>query len=223
MKVSARKAISALCSLSFLFTACSKPGERVDYTSQIKPILNKHCISCHGGVKMQSNYSLLYREEALSKGKSGKYGIIPGNAAGSEFIRRLTLHDPEERMPYQKDPLSEEEIGLLTRWIDQGAEWGTHWAYEEVKKPVVPDANGEWAKSDIDRFILSNARKHGLKPAGRASDEDLLRRAALDITGMPAPDSLVAAYTRTKDFTGYVDRLLALPAYGEKWASMWLA
>ena len=208
--------------LWIFLTGCNPPGGKIDYTTQVKPILNKHCISCHGGVKMQSNYSLLYREEALGKGKSGKYGIIPGNASGSEFIRRLSLHDPEERMPYQKDPLSAEEISLLMRWIDQGAEWGSHWAYEKVKKPVVPDADGKWAKTDIDRFIWSNARKEGLTPAGRASDEGLLRRAALDVTGLPAPENLVAAYARTKDFPGYVDQLLALPAYGEKWASMWL-
>ncbi|WP_367915311.1 DUF1553 domain-containing protein [Leadbetterella sp. DM7] len=214
--------VSALCSLGIFLTGCTGSGEKVDYITQVKPILNKHCISCHGGVKMQSNYSLLYREEALGKGKSGKYGIIPGNASGSEFIRRLTLHDPEERMPYQKDPLSEEEIGLLTKWIDQGAEWGNHWAYEPVKKPAVPSVKGSWAKTDIDRFILHEAQKQGLKPSAQAPDEVLLRRAALDVIGLPAPDNLKAEYAKNKNYTAYVDQLLAMPAYGEKWTSMWL-
>lgn len=222
MKVSSLKVILALSGFSFFFTACNKGEEKIDYTTQVKPLLNKHCISCHGGVKMQSNYSLLYREEAVGKGKSGKYGIIPGNASGSEFIRRLTLHDPEERMPYEKDPLSAAEVKLLTQWIDQGAEWGTHWAYEKVEKPAVPAVNGTWAKTDIDRFILHEAEKQGLEPSGRAPEEVLMRRAALDVIGLPAPDSLKAEYRKNRNYDTYIDQLLALPAYGEKWTSMWL-
>lgn len=214
--------LTALYSCGVFFTACKIPEEKVDYITEVKPLLNKHCISCHGGVKMQSNYSLLYREEALGKGKSGKYGIIPGNASGSEFIRRLTLHDPEERMPYQKEPLSREEIRLLTKWIDQGAEWGTHWAYESVEKPPVPSVKGTWAKTDIDRFILHEAEKQGFKPSERAPDEVLMRRAALDVIGLPAPDSLKAEYRRDGNYENYIDRLLRSPAYGEKWTSMWL-
>src|SRR5688572_22219840 len=90
--------------------------KRVDFNSEVKPILNKKCITCHGGIRQQGGFSLLFREEALAKTESGKYGIIPGDPAGSEMIRRLHLNDPEERMPYKMEPLSTSEIDLLTRW-----------------------------------------------------------------------------------------------------------
>ena len=78
----------------------------VDFTSQVKPIINKNCITCHGGVRQKGGFSLLFREEALAKTKSGKYGIVPGDVGKSEMIRRLSLNDPEERMPYKHDKLS---------------------------------------------------------------------------------------------------------------------
>jgi hypothetical protein len=116
----------------------SYSSETVDFSSQVKPILNSKCISCHGGVKQQAGFSLLFRSEALSKTESGKPAIVPGDAGRSEMIRRLHLKDPEERMPYKKEPLSKNEIDILTRWIEQGAKWGEHWAYTPVKKVAVP-------------------------------------------------------------------------------------
>ncbi|RYZ55522.1 MAG: hypothetical protein EOO14_13170, partial [Chitinophagaceae bacterium] len=110
----------------FVFSTGHSP---VDFNTDVKPILNRSCISCHGGVKKQGGFSVLFREEALAKLKSGKYGIVPGDPGESEMIRRLTLDDPEERMPYQHAPLSEDEIETLTQWIRQGAVWGHHWAY----------------------------------------------------------------------------------------------
>ena len=112
---------------SFVFlSSCSFFQKKIDFNAQVKPIINKNCIACHGGVKKQGGYSLLFKEEAYAKGKSGKIGIVPGDASSSEFIRRLTLSDPDERMPHEKDPLSSDEIDILTKWIDQGAEWQEH-------------------------------------------------------------------------------------------------
>src|SRR5437764_653729 len=88
---------------------------QVDFNTEIKPIINKNCISCHGGVKRQANFSLLFRSEALQKTKSGKYAIVPGDPEHSEMIRRVTLKDPEDRMPYKHDPLSADEIDLLRK------------------------------------------------------------------------------------------------------------
>src|SRR6478609_6691308 len=85
----------------------------IDFNTEVKPILNKKCITCHGGVRRQSGFSLLFRSEALAKAKSGKPAIIPGDPEHSEMIRRLTLKDPDERMPYHHDPLSEHEIDIL--------------------------------------------------------------------------------------------------------------
>src|SRR6476619_67743 len=94
---------------------------RVDFNSEVKPIFNKKCITCHGGVRRKSGFSLLFRVDALANNKSGKPAIIPGDPEHSEMIRRLTLNDPEERMPYKHDPLSHDEIETLRRWIKQGA------------------------------------------------------------------------------------------------------
>jgi hypothetical protein len=202
--------------------SCSVFEEKIDYSSQVKPIINKNCITCHGGVKKQGGYSLLFKEEAFAKGKSGKIGIVPGNAAGSEFIRRLTLSDPEERMPHEKDPLSKEEINILTKWIDQGAEWEQHWSFVPVQKQKVPQVSNDWVKNDIDKFIFENAEKQGLKTSAMAPKEDLARRAALDIIGFPATDKTKALFLKNNQYETYVDSLLSSPAYGEKWTSMWL-
>src|SRR5450432_3221796 len=107
----------------------STHNSTIDFNTQVKPILNKNCITCHGGVRRQGNFSLLFRSEALKKTKSGKYAIVPGYAYRSEMIRRITLKDPEERMPFKHTPLKNEEIDILTKWINQGAKWGDHWAY----------------------------------------------------------------------------------------------
>src|SRR5687768_17001868 len=111
----------------------------VDFTTHVKPIINRKCITCHGGVKQKAGFSLLFREEALAKTESGKQVIIPGDADNSELIRRLTLNDPEERMPYMHEPLSSEDIDIFRRWINEGAQWGKHWAYVPVKEVDVPE------------------------------------------------------------------------------------
>src|SRR5580765_5088352 len=119
-----------LAVLIFVISIRRKP---IDFTSQVKPIINKNCITCHGGVRQKGGFSLLFREEALAKTKSGKFAIIPGDPDHSEMIRRITHTDPEERMPYQHGPLTKEEIDLLRRWVREGAPWGEHWAYVPIK------------------------------------------------------------------------------------------
>lgn len=212
-----------LVSLSFVFlSSCSFFQKKIDFNAQVKPIINKNCIACHGGVKKQGGYSLLFKEEAYAKGKSGKIGIVPGDASASEFIRRLTLSDPDERMPHEKDPLSSDEIDILTKWIDQGAEWQEHWAYIPVKPPSVPEISNDWVKNDIDKFILENAKNYDLKPSERATNEDLARRASLDVIGFPAQESTRNILLQKGNFETYLDSLLESPNYGEKWTSMWL-
>src|SRR6478752_140959 len=180
-----------LLAVVFLFVY-STNKDQVDFSTQVKPIINKKCITCHGGVKKQGGFSFLFREEAVAKIKSGKYAIVPGHADKSEMIRRLTLDDPEERMPYQHAPLSKDEIKLLTRWIDQGAKWGEHWAYVPVKKQEIPSVSslfGEdgtsWVKNDIDNFVFRKLKSIELKPSAPENAETILRRVALDITGIP--------------------------------------
>src|SRR6476646_10265695 len=124
--------------ISVTFFVFSTKHQEIDFNTQVKPILNKNCITCHGGVRKQANFSLLFPSEALSKTKSGKYAIVPGDPDHSEMIRRINLKDPEDRMPYHHPALTEKEINILTTWIKQGAKWGQHWAYVPVKKVEIP-------------------------------------------------------------------------------------
>ena len=152
-------------------------NKKVDFNAEIKPLLNKKCITCHGGVKRQSGFSLLFRSDALSKNKSGKVAIIPFDAGNSEMIKRLYLKDPEERMPYKHPPLNNEEIALLTKWINQGAEWGDHWAYVPVKETPIPNVKKglfgilgkpEWIKTNVDAFIYEKLQEENLTPSAIA-------------------------------------------------------
>ena len=214
----------------------STTRKQIDYSADVKPILNKKCISCHGGVRQQANLSFLFRDDALKKCKSDKYAIVPGDVEHSEMIRRITSNDPEDRMPYHHDPLSKEDIQTLKDWVKQGAKWGTHWAYApvvktEVPKPkssffgLIPTKKIDWAKNDIDYFIYDKLQQQKLQPSAEADKATLLRRVSLDLIGMPAPDSIAQKYlsdNSDKAYGNLVDALLASKHYGEKWTGMWL-
>jgi len=216
-----------------IFTFSTKKNA-IDYNTDIKPLLNKKCITCHGGVKRQSGFSLLFRTDALAKNKSGKPAIIPGDPQHSELIRRLKLKDPEERMPYKHPPLSDEEISLLTKWIEEGAQWGDHWAYVPVKPVEVPentsglfgwDGKQDWIKNDIDQFIYKKLDEEGMKPSTEASKPVLLRRVSLGLTGMPVSAKLASDFVSNTADNAYgklVDSLMASPHFGERWAAVWM-
>ena len=201
------------------------PVEIIDYNTQVKPIFNKKCIACHGGVKQKAGFSLLFREEALGNTESGKPAIIPGKPDESELVRRISVSDPEERMPYKHEPLSEEEIEILTRWIKQGAQWGEHWAYIPVKEEEVPAIKSTWIKNDIDPFILKRLNVEKLAPSAEADKPTLLRRVSLDLTGLPPTENVAKKFlndSTDKAYENLVDDLLATPRYGERWAALWM-
>ncbi len=212
----------------------SANNTEVDYSTQVKPIINQHCITCHGGVRAKANFSLLFRDLAMAKAKSGKRAIIPGDPDHSEMIRRLTLSDPDERMPYHHEPLSKDEIDILRKWIKEGAPWGENWSYVPVTPVEVPmpkkffglmNTTSDWAKNEVDYFILDKLKEPKLQPSPEADKETLLRRVSLDITGMPAPTNIAQKYLNNNSVHAYeelVDSLLASPHYGEKWTAMWL-
>ena len=205
-----------------------KTNPKVDFSSEVKPILNKHCISCHGGVKKNSGFSVLFESEAKGITQSKKPAIIPFKASQSELIKRLHHSDPEMRMPYQKPALSEEEIKTLTQWIDQGADWGTHWAYLPVEKtppPTVASVYREkkFLSSPLDHFIAARMEEKELLPNQEAPKNIIARRLAFDITGLPPnPDLYNAFATGRISYENYVDSLFIESSYGEKWASWWL-
>ncbi|MBD0366875.1 MAG: DUF1549 domain-containing protein, partial [Flavisolibacter sp.] len=212
-------------------------SQTVDFNTEVKPIFNKKCITCHGGVRRKANFSLLFRSEALaSNTESGKPAIIPGHPEKSELMRRIKSHDPEERMPYKHEALSDKEIETLSRWIKQGAQWGDHWAYVpvrpvEVPKPessffgLIPADKWDWVRNDVDNFIYAKQQQLELKPSPEADKPTLLRRASLDLIGLPPSEKLAQQYMQSTDEKGYeqlIDSLLASPHFGEKWTSMWL-
>ncbi|MEQ6121764.1 DUF1553 domain-containing protein [Reichenbachiella sp. MALMAid0571] len=209
-----------------MLVGASCQEEKVDFNTQVRPILNKNCISCHGGVKQSGGFGLIFRENALGETKNGKIGIVPGHPEKSEMIARITHENEEMRMPLERDPLKPEEIETITKWIEQGAEWQEHWAYIKPEEPEVPAINNsDWAKNEIDHFISEKLQSHNLTPSGRAAKEDLVRRVYLDLIGLPPTLDQVEAFVNdnsTDSFEKVVDQLLASPQYGEHWASMWL-
>jgi hypothetical protein len=208
--------------------------DAVDYNTEVKPILNRHCIGCHGGVKKSGGFSLLFREDALAPTQSGVAAIQPGNPHDSEMFRRLISDDPEERMPFEKDPLSKEEITILRKWIKQGAKWDVHWAYQPVKKTEPPartffsailNGTGADASKEIDLFIDDKLKTLNLERSPSADKATLLRRVSLDLTGKPPSASLAEWFLSSDRDDAYdllVDSLLNAPAYGERWTALWL-
>ncbi len=198
----------------------------VDFSRDIKPILNQNCILCHGGVRQKNGVSFIFREAALGIGKSGRPTIVPGNPDGSEFMARVTSTDPDARMPYHAPPLPPDQIELLRRWIKEGAKWTDHWAFVPPKSQPLPTVkHPDWVRQPLDRFILARLDRESLKPTLEASKSELLRRVSLDLTGLPPTEEEEATYladSSPKAYEKQVDRLLASPGYGERWASMWL-
>jgi hypothetical protein len=201
-------------------------GNPVDFSRDIRPILNQNCSSCHGGVRQKAGVSFSFREEALGKGKSGRPTIVPGDPDSSELIKRITSQDPEVRMPFHAAPLPAEQISLLRRWIKQGAKWSDYWAFVPPRPQSLPAVRNEkWIRRPMDRFILARLEQELLQPSPEAEKAALLRRVSLDLTGLPPTAEEQAAFlgdTSPDAYEKQVDRLLASPAYGERWASMWL-
>ncbi len=206
--------------------------ERVDFVRDIQPIFKAHCLKCHGAEKTKGQLRLDSRPLALKGGVSGKV-IVPGDGKGSRMIELLLAKDPDERMPAKAEPLAAGKIELVRRWIDEGAEWPDsasvdakvqkHWAYVKPVRPAAPAVkDAAWLRNPIDAFVLARLEKEGLAPSPEASRETLLRRLSLDLVGLPPSPEEVDAFVADGDYEKAVDRLLASPHYGERWARPWL-
>ncbi len=202
------------------------------FNDEVRPILNKHCTKCHGGVKQAGGVSFVYEKAVLGEGKSGETIVAPGHPEESELFRRITTTDPDDRMPpvdEHPEPLSDSEIATIQKWIATGAKWENHWAFETPKSPSVPKADGDkWSRQSLDPFVLSRMKEKRLSPSKDARPERWLRRASLDLIGLPPTlaeiDAFMAAIQKDgeKAYEAEVDRLLNSPHYGERWASMWM-
>ncbi|HAB15463.1 MAG TPA: hypothetical protein DCE44_03325, partial [Verrucomicrobiales bacterium] len=206
------------------FFASAEP----DFNHDIRPIFNRHCASCHGGVKQAGGVSIIYPEKLMAPVKSGAVPVVPGDLEKSELIRRVTTPDPDDRMP-PKDhgdgqPLPAEDIAKLKEWVAAGAKWSAHWAYEKPVPQVLPRVrNAEWPRWGGDYFILHKLEAEGLVPTSQASAEQWLRRASFDLVGLPPTTVEIEALGSGKETAEQaVDRLLASPRFGERWAALWL-
>jgi hypothetical protein len=206
-------------------------ADEIDFNRDIRPILTSHCTACHGGVKEAGGISFVFREKALAAGESGMRTIIPGNPDASELIKRITSTDPDVVMPQPEHgpPLPASEIAKLHLWIKQGAKWQEHWAFGKpvaVSPPAVKLSN--WPKNPIDHFVLARLEAENLRPNPEAEPALLLRRLSIDLIGLPPTlaelDAFEAAWKTDPEaaWQREIDRLLASPHYGERWASNWL-
>ncbi len=213
--------------LAVFLWSCQLPEEEISFNRDVRPILNKSCLRCHGGVKANGGFSMLFEEDAFGKTKSGLTAIIPGDHKNSELYKRLVHESPEMRMPFEAEPLSQDKIDILANWIDQGAKWEKHWAYIPPKDDIEPPEvdNNEWVRNPIDQFVYAKMVENDLSPSTEADKVTLLRRLYLDLIGLPPTADEVSVFVNDKSVDAYeqlVDRLLATQHFGERWATMWL-
>ncbi|MFM1747720.1 MAG: hypothetical protein RLZZ188_1386 [Verrucomicrobiota bacterium] len=205
------------------------PAATVDFAREIQPLLASRCYDCHGPATAKGGLRLNEATHARKGGESGEPAFVPGRPDASLLLKRVTTDDEEDVMPQKGPRLTEAEVALLRRWIEEGGVWPEnlrHWAYEPPQRaplPAVRDA--AWPANPIDRFVLARLEAEGLRPSPAADKARWLRRVSLDLTGLPPTPAEVAAFEADRDTRAHervVDRLLASPHYGERWARPWL-
>ncbi len=201
----------------------------VDFARDIRPLLSDKCFFCHGPDPnhREADLRLDVREDVFAD-RGGYAAVVPGKLDESELIARITSDDESMKMPPPDShkELTAEQIALIKRWVEQGAEWKGHWAYDPLTRPAVPQvADGAWAIDPIDRFVLSRLNQEQLKPSDDADAITLVRRLHFDLVGLPPTPGEVDAFLADDSPAAYerlVDRLLARPEFGERMAVYWL-
>ena len=213
----------AICNFCCQLAEAQSLPASVDFNEQVRPILTKQCSGCHGGVKQAAGISFTYEDDLLSL-------IEPGSAENSYFMERIVTEDESYRMPPPDHGprLSDVEIALLEKWIDQGAKWSKPWAYRVPQRSELPSvSNPQWCRKSIDHFVLAKLDELGASPAKSEQPDRWLRRVSLDLIGLPPTPSERAIFLsdlqeRGDDaYSAAVDRLLSSDRFGERWASVW--
>ncbi len=224
-------AVGALTISVFL----SSSALAVDYATEIQPILQRSCLDCHGPEKAKSELRVDQRAQLLRGGDSGLPAIVPGQSEKSHLIDLIKGTDPDEVMPPKGERLSEAEIALIEKWIDDGAQWPgqmdavaelktDHWSFQPVRRPQVPGT----APNPIDAFLNQQLNQAGISPNAPADPQSLIRRASVILTGLPPLPARVQQFvadSKTEPDTAYatlVEELLGSPHFGERWAQHWL-
>lgn len=212
------------------------PSFAVEFNREVKPILEKHCFTCHGPEKQKGGLRLDVRAAALKGGDEHGAAIVAGSSLTSPLMRAVTGADPDLTMPPKGERLSQQELTLLRVWIDAGAVWPddgvalqdplkTHWAFQPLRRPPVPAA---YVAHPVDAFVIQKLTEHGLALSAPADARTLVRRLYFDLTGLPPTPGQIQAFERdhARDAEGsvrkLVNSLLASPRYGERWARHWL-
>lgn len=237
-----RKILVAVFSLivaAIAFTACmNTDGEgisgsgKISYNYHVRPILSDKCFKCHGPDqnKLEAGLRLDLPEFAFAplKETKGAFALVPGKPEESELFKRVSSTDPAYIMPTPEShlgALSEEEIAILKKWIEQGAEYEPHWAFVKPEKQELPKLKSDLAKNEIDYFILARLKEKGLTMNEEADKERLLKRVSLDLTGLPPDETLMKGFLADKSdnaFEKLVETILSSPQYGEKMAVHWM-
>lgn len=227
--------VSFGCVLWFVHGPLAR-AELVDYVRDIKPLLAKHCYTCHSPLRQKSGFRMDTIELLIQGGELGA-AVVPGKSAESRLIQAVLGSEGMSRMPPEGsgEPLTPEQVVLLRRWIDEGAQGPVepplpdprkHWAFQAVQRPSVPQAvNTEWAQNPIDAFVAAEHARHGLKPRPEADPHHLLRRVYLNLTGLPPGREALQAFLSDPSPLAYeevVEQLLASPHYGERWGRHWM-
>ena len=202
---------------------------QVDFTRDIRPILLKNCVPCHGpdAEARQANLRLDVREGAVAD-RGGYQAIVPGSPKSSRAFQRITHEAEVARMPPPATgkALRDEEIQLIRQWIEQGANYDEHWSFTPpIRHPLPAVRNSSWPKNEIDHFVLARLEEEGLSPSPEAGPHTLIRRLYLDLIGLPPTPAQVVAFVEDKKPGAYehlVDELFNSPRYGERWARVWL-
>ena len=220
---------ACLSTFCMVATGTEEPVRPIDFDRDIRPILSDKCFTCHGPDEQQraSGLRLDVRESAFTA-RDGKSAIVPNDLNASVLHQRINSTDADQKMP-PKDSgqeLSEAEIQLLTRWIQEGAKWTEHWAFLRPEKHELPQLEDQqWCNNAIDHWVLQKLQQENLKPSEAADRRTLIRRVTLDLTGLPPTPAEVDAFLADNSPTAYeavVDRLLASPRFGEHMAATWL-
>ena len=214
----------------------SKEGtlpDKISYNFDVRPILSDKCYACHGpdANKRKAELRLDIQDSAYAplKETKGAFALVPGKPEESEVFKRVSSTDPTYQMPIPEShlgALTEYEVGVIKKWIKQGAKYEKHWAFSTPVKPALPEVeNKKWVKNEIDYFILKKIEEKGLTTNEEADKERLLKRVSEDITGLPPSLQMMDDFLNDKTDNAYekvVDRLLQNNAYGEKMAVHWL-
>jgi len=205
------------------------PAKPIDFDREVRPILSDTCFACHGPDEKQRMANLRLDEtEGLFVDRGGYKIIVAGNSSQSKLYQKISSKDPAFRMPpiFANRTLTDAQIELIKKWIDQGAHWEKHWAWQTPKRPAVPEVQHKsWPRNPIDHFVLAGLEQNGLKPSPEAGQATLLRRVTLDLTGLPPTPAELDSFLKDKSPDAYekrVDTLLASPHYGERMTMGWL-